>query len=237
MNTGNTQRMYDVTFVMSQRGKELPVVEGYVFSCKDKARRQFRCKTVGCRASLIMNHDGRGLFYEGRLQHGHPPHDVVLASLEHLNAMRQIARTKQPDATTRSIVIEACTTRPTTRRLSTDARFVRRLRRGHSAPKTASDIVFDEDLSRFVLFHSQENEMIIFGDRDMVHCAASVEFISVDGTFCRCPVSHYQLVTCHAVCSSGFSFSFAFGLLPIRGRQPTQRSSRQSIRFLRRYLV
>ena len=91
MNTGNTQRMNDVTFVMSQRGKELPVVEGHVFDCEDKARRRFYCKTVGCRASLILNRDDRGVFYEGRPQHGHPPHDVVLASLEHLNAMRQIA--------------------------------------------------------------------------------------------------------------------------------------------------
>ena len=48
----------------------------------------------------------------------------------------------------------------------------------------------------------------------MLRCASSVSFISVDGTFSRCPTTHYQLVTCHAVCQNGFSFPFAFCLLP-----------------------
>ena len=83
--------------------------------------------------------------------------------------------------------MEARTSFPTSRRLSSDSRFVRQLRRGHSAPKTASDIVFDGELAHFVLFHSKENNIVMFGDLDIVHCAASVAFISVDGTFSRCP--------------------------------------------------
>ena len=213
MDDPTAQHNYDVTFVTSQRGKDLPVVDGYVFVSKDKERRRFCCKTKGCRATLVLKRDVHGVFYERRPQHGHPPHDVMLSSLEHRDEMRRIAGTKQPDATTRSIVMEARTSHQTTRRLSTDSRFIRRLRRGPAAPKTASDIVFDGDLSRFVLFHSQENKIVIFGDPDMVHCASSVTFISVDGTFSRCPVTHSQLVTCHAVCQNGVSFPFAFGLL------------------------
>ena len=74
-------------------------------------------------------------------------------------------------------------------------------------------IVSDGELAPFVLFRSQENNIVIFGDSLMVHCAASMRFIYVDGTFSRCPVTHYQLVTCHAVCQNGFSFPFVFGLL------------------------
>ena len=128
--------------------------------------------------------------------------------------MRRAAGTKHEDVTTRSVVIEANRCCPTRRRLSSDLRFVRRLRKGKSAPKTAADIVFGEELSSFVLFTTPENDIIIFGDPDMVRCASTVSFISVDGTFSRCPTTHYQLLTCHAVCQNGFSFPFAFGLLP-----------------------
>ena len=78
----------------------------------------------------------------------------------------------------------------------------------------ALEIIFSEQITPFVLFRSQANEIIIFGDIDIVHGAASVSFVCVDGTFSRCPQTHYQLVTCHAVCWNGFSFPFVFALLP-----------------------
>ena len=95
-----------------------------------------------------------------------------------------------------------------------DLRFIRRFRQGNACPKTASEIILNEETTPFVLYHSQANEVVIFGDGDMVHAVASVFFICVDGTFSRCPRTHYQLVTCHAVCWSGFSFPFMFALLP-----------------------
>ena len=234
-NTTDSQKNRGVTFVTSQRGKQLPLVDGYIFVCKDSERRRFRCKTKGCCATLILKRDDCGVFYEGTPRHEHPPHDVALASLEHRNAMRRAAGTKREDATTRSVVMEAnrcCSTR----RLSSDLRFVRRLRKGQSAPKKASDIVFSEELSRFVLFNTPENDIIVFGDPGMLRCASSVTFISVDRTFSRCPTTHYQLVTCHAVCQNGFSFPFAFGLLPDKRRPPTQSSFHRSTRFRRRGL-
>ena len=234
MNNPNTQRMYGVTFVMSQRGKELPVVDGYVFVCKDKERRRFRCKTSTCRATLVLKQDDRGVFYDRTPHHTHPPHDALLATLEHRNEMRRIARTKQPEVSTRSIVMEVRATCPTTRRLSSDSRFVRRLRGVTSIPKTASDIVFNDGISNFVLFHTQENDIIIFGDLDMVRCASSVAFISIDGTFSRCPVTHTQLVTCHAVCPTGFSFPFVFGLLQDKKASTYTTFLSKSIRFHQR---
>ena len=235
-NTTDTQQKRGVTFVMSQRGKELPLVDGYIFVCKDSERRRFRCKTKGCCATLILKRDDCGVFYEGAPRHEHPPHDVALASLEHRNAMRRAAGTKHEDATTRSVVMEANRCCPTRRRLSSDLRFVRRLRKGKSAPKTAADIVFGEELSRFVLFATPENDIIVFGDPDMVRCASTVSFISVDGTFSRCPTTHYQLLTCHAVFKTVFRFPSHLVSFQIKKRPPTLPSFHRLIRFLRKGL-
>ena len=232
-NTSDPQRNREVTFVTSQRGKELPVVDGYIFVCKDNERRRFRCKTNGCGATFILKRDDGGVFYEGTLHHEHHPHDVALVSLEHRNAMRRAAETKHEDETTRSVVMEANRQCPARRRLSSDLRFIRRLRRGREALKKASDIVFGEDLSRFVLFNTQEHEIVVFGDPDMARCASSVSFISVDGTFSRCQTTHFQLVTCHAVCQSGFSFPFAFCLLPDKKASTYTTLFHQSTRFHR----
>ena len=48
----------------------------------------------------------------------------------------------------------------------------------------------------------------------MVGNASATNLVCVDGTFSRCPQTHYQLVTCHAVCHDGFSFPFVHALLP-----------------------
>ena len=129
--------------------------------------------------------------------------------------MREAAREHRTSlVTTRSIATSVREDDLIVRRLSTDLRFIRRFRQGNISPKTASEIIFNEQIVPFVLFHSQANEIIIFGDIDIVHAAASVSFICVDGTFSRCPRTHYQLVTCHAVCWNGFSFPFVFALLP-----------------------
>ena len=48
----------------------------------------------------------------------------------------------------------------------------------------------------------------------MVKNATAVQMISIDGTFSRCPSTHFQLVTFHAICNDGVSFTFAFALLP-----------------------
>ena len=81
-------------------------------------------------------------------------------------------------------------------------------------PKNAADIIFDEQMTPFILFHTGENDVVIFGDVDMVQAATNVSFTCVDGTFGRFLQPHRQLVTCHGVCWNGFSFTFAFALLP-----------------------
>ena len=59
MNTPYSQRVYGVTFMMSQRGKELPDVDGHVFNCKGDVRTQFCCKTRECQETLVPNRDER----------------------------------------------------------------------------------------------------------------------------------------------------------------------------------
>ena len=80
--------------------------------------------------------------------------------------------------------------------------------------KTPADIVFDDVIKDTVLFHTANNDIIIFGSSEMVKNASAVQMISIDGTFSRCPETHFQLVTSHAVCNDGVSFPFAFALLP-----------------------
>ena len=112
------------------------------------------------------------------------------------------------------LVIDVRLKTASTRRISTDARFVRRVRQIGNAPKTPADIVFDDDIKDTVLFHTDNNDIIIFGSGEMVKNATAAQMICIDGTFSRCPATHFQLVTFHAVCTDGVSFTFAFALLP-----------------------
>ena len=76
-------RNYDVTFVTSQRGMKLPVVSGYVFVCKDKARKRFSCRTRSCRTTLTLKRDENGVYIDETQVHTHPPHETIITSLKH----------------------------------------------------------------------------------------------------------------------------------------------------------
>ena len=52
--------------------------------------------------------------------------------------------------------------------------------------------------------HSQANEIVTFGDVDILHEAASVTFICADEMSSEYPQTYNQLVKCHAVCWNGF---------------------------------
>ena len=101
----------------------------------------------------------------------------------------------------------------TARHLSTDLRFIRRARLGNNTPKVPAEIVFDDESSPLIIYRAQGNDVVIFGDVSMVGNATHASHISIDGTFSKCPSTHFQLVTCHAVCWNGYSFPFAFALL------------------------
>ena len=69
-------------------------------------------------------------------------------------------------------------------------------------------------MTESIIFKTDDNGIIVFGSDELVVAASATKLLCVDGTFSRCPKTHYQLLTCHAVCHDGFSFPFSFALLP-----------------------
>ena len=208
-------RHYNVRFIRTQRGMDIPVVDNYLFVAKDKERRRHRCKTRTCNATILLHTGTGGTYYEQLPLHIHPPHDELIKDMEHKNSMKTLARAAgNRSVATRTIASGVRENDASTRRLSSDLRFIRRARQGNRAPMSPMDITFDDESARFVLYKSVNNDVIIFGDVAMIENATHVSHISIDGTFSRCPKTHFQLLTCHAVCWNGYAFPFAFALLP-----------------------
>ena len=145
----------------------------------------------------------------------HTAHDEVVRVLKYMQEHRVASRAKESQSVpTQQVVMDARLKTTSTRRISTDSRFVRRVCQNGHAPKTPAEIVFDDDVKDTVLFHTDDNSIIIIGSVEMVKNATAAQMIFIDGTFSRCPATHFQLVTFHAACNDGFSFPFAFALLP-----------------------
>ena len=63
MSTPNCN--YDVQRVQTQRDKDVPVVDRYVFFAKDTRRIRFRCKTPSCKTTLLLYTDTNGRVTSG----------------------------------------------------------------------------------------------------------------------------------------------------------------------------
>ena len=212
--TQGETRHRGIDFLTTQRDKVIPVIDGYIFMAKDRGRKRFSCRTRTCHATVRILVDEIGPYYTGVIVHDHPEHEEVVNELKHRQELRVASRAKESQAVpTQQVVVDVRLKTTSTRRISTDARFVRRVRQKGNAPKTPADIVFDDDIKDTVLFHTVDNDIIIFGSCEMVKNASAVQMISIDGTFSRCPVTHFQLLTFHGVCNDGVSFPFAFALL------------------------
>ena len=209
------ERKRNMFFMETQRGKEVPVVNDYIFICKDRDRKRFRCRTIGCPASITVFRDENGQYYTGAPLHDHPPHTEIIAKMNRRNALRVRARSKDNlRLSTRQIAVEFGHEHAPARRLSSDLRFIRRNCLCGAVPKTYKDIVIDAVAAESIVFKTDDNGIIVFGTDELIVAASATKLLCVDGTFSRCPKTHYQLLTCHAVCHDGFSFLFAFALLP-----------------------
>ena len=145
--TPDETRHRGVTFLATQRGTEIPVIGGYIFMAKDKERTRFSCRTKKCHASVRILVDDIGPYYTGVPVHDHPAHDEVVRLMEHKQELRVASRAKEARTVpTQQVVIDVRLKTASTRRISTDARFVRRVRPIGNAPKTPADIVFDDDV-------------------------------------------------------------------------------------------
>ena len=198
----------------TQRGRDVPVINGYILFPKDEERKRFKCCTKNCRASITIREDGHGQYYTPKPTHNHTPHDVFVRHMENRNQLKQRVISKSNRRSpTLEIALEHRQEFPTSWRLSTDLRFIRRIRQGHVVPKSCKDIILDDAKKRDLMFQSSDNEIMIFGSGELLIHATSTTRICIDGTFSRCPKTHDQLLTCHAVCPDGFAFPFAFALL------------------------
>ena len=214
-DTANTEsRNRDIRFVTTQRGRDVPIINGYVFTPKDKERRRFKCRTKCCNASIVVHEDHIGLYYIQRQSHNHPPHDGIISRMDEQNKLKQHVLAKgKSRLQTLEIALEHRQEFPTSRRLSTDLRFIRRIRQGNVVPKSFKDIDPDDLKKDTMIFRSHDNAVMVFGSSELLTAATSTTRVCIDGTFSRCPKTHFQLLTCHAVCSDGFAFPFAFALL------------------------
>ena len=167
-------RSEDVVFDTTQRGRQIPSVANYLFVCKEKEGTWFACRTASCRATLIRHDDLGGVHYVLVRQHNHPPRDEAIKHITHKNNLRHLSQSKHGRLlTTRCLASSARLETDTTRRLRTDMRFVRRVRQNKCWPRVPGDIVFDDATMSSVLFHTEDNGVIVFGESQMVGNASS----------------------------------------------------------------
>ena len=126
-----TTRHYDFDFIQTQRNKDVPVVNGFLFVAKDRGRLRFRCKTWSCKATLMLRSDADGTYYEGAPLHNHPPHDELIKEMKHKNTMKTLAKSvEKMVVATRTIASNVREPNVTACRLSSDLRFICRARQG-----------------------------------------------------------------------------------------------------------
>ena len=151
------------------------MIDGYIFMAKDRGRKRFSSRTRTSHATVRILVDEIGPYYTGVIVHDHPEHEEVVNELKHRQELRVVSRAKESQAVpTQQVVVDVRLKTTSTRRISTDARFVRRVRQKGNAPKTPADIVFDDDIKDTVLFHTVDNDIIIFGSCEMVKNASAV---------------------------------------------------------------
>ena len=90
-DTNNTTTF--VNFVRSKFGTDLPVIDDFLFYPKDSTRSRFHCRTRSCKASVIVKKDSDGVFHADRFPiHNHPNHKEYIASLKHIQRLREEAK-------------------------------------------------------------------------------------------------------------------------------------------------
>ena len=79
----------DVEFIEGKFGKQLPVLDSFIFYPKDRGRVRFACKTKGCNATISQDVDDQGkVFTLERPKHNHPNHEYIIANLVHMQRIR-----------------------------------------------------------------------------------------------------------------------------------------------------
>ena len=204
-----------VEFVKGKLGTDLPVIDGFLFYQKDSTHTRFYCRTRSCRASmkLVAGPDGT-LSADRTTTHDHPNHADYIATLRHIQRLREAAtNTSNKHVPSVKVCSAVRLETRTTRRRSVDNRLVRRCRKRGNAPRTPNEIETFPFLEKNAIYINNNRSIIVFGRDWGVRVASTVRRICVDGTFRAAPATHYQLLTFHAICSNGSSFPVLHALM------------------------
>ena len=89
------------------------------------------------------------------------------------------------------------------------------------------DIIFPQEMMPYVL-HSSPDYTSLSLYTQLIKLTCSMKVILIDGTFSRCPVTHSQLVTLHAMTSSPIvTFPFMYILMSGKPADTTRLLSTQ----------
>ena len=221
LETGATQQddanntTVPVNFVQSKFGTDLPVIDDFLFYPKDSTRSRFYCRTRSCKASVIITKGSDGVFHADRFPtHNHPNHNEYTSALKHIQRLREEAKKGVNRHVSSSKVTSAVRLETkTARRRSVDCRLIRRYRKRGNAPRTPAEIETFPFLEQNAIYIHPDKSIIIFARDWSLRVASTVRRICVDGTFRAAPVTHYQLLTFHALCSNGSSFPIIHALM------------------------
>ena len=209
--TQDKTRHRGIKFTTTQQDSVTQVAEGCIFMANEKCGSDSAAgpERARCRSGLLSTKTGR---ITSVPVHDHMAHDEVVRMMRRRQDLRVASRVKASNAVpTQQVLMDVRLKTATTRWISTDALFVRRVRQSGNAPKTPADIVFDDSIKDTVLFHTDNND-IILGSGEMIEKATAVQTICMAG--CSVGVLKHTS-TCHVprCCNNGVSLAFAFALL------------------------
>ena len=131
-----------VEFVKGKFGTDLPVINSFLFYQKDSSHSRFYCRTRSFWASmkLVVGPDS-ALRADRTPTHDHPNHAEYIATLRHIQRLREAAmNTHNKHAPSVKVCGAVRLETKTTRRRSVDIRIVRRCRKRGNAPRTPNEI-------------------------------------------------------------------------------------------------
>lgn len=204
--------------IKSIRNKDMFILHNYLFSSKNKERTFFSCKQQNCRAFIHVFYDEeKSLYYTYDI----PDHDFChsnhlkeIKERKHkLGLLKECQNKSNEKKEPRQIALEYRNNNPSDRRLTLDSKFVSVHKEKVQHITKLSQIVINDQIKTILLYSNKSHSKMIFVDYNFWQYGINAKRCALDGTFSRSTCCHYQLITCHVVTESNFSFPFLFILL------------------------
>ena len=204
--------------ISSIRGNTMFIYDNYIFRTKNRERTYFVCKTEKCRAFMHVSFDvDQQKYYTFDIpdhDFNHTNHEKEIINRKHkiglkMEAKKDINKNKNP----KEIALTFRENNPSHRRLTLDAKFISIHKEPLQHISKLYEIKLNEKICSVLLYSNKSHTEMIFADFKFLELALQAKTIACDGTFSRCPITHYQLITFHIVTESHFSIPFLFILL------------------------